>query len=71
MRLNYTHHHAKTELGSIGKKTEQYGLIQHNLLCVSEENVALGLMDVRDFDYDELDTSTRRDKRALKDKVTR
>jgi hypothetical protein len=72
MRLNYTHHPAKTELGSIGKnkKTEQYGLIQHNLLCVTDQNTPLGLMDVRHFDYDAVDTSTRCDQRALEEKVT-
>ena len=49
MRLNYTSHVAKTELGRIGKagKTMQYGLIQHSVLCVTDENDPLGLMDVK------------------------
>jgi hypothetical protein len=71
MRLNYTNHHAKTELGSIGKnrQTKQYGLIQHSVLCVTNENVPLGLMDVRYFDYDEIETKIHADKRELKDKA--
>jgi IS4 transposase len=72
MRLNYTGHPAKTGLGSIGKakKTEQYGLIQHSVLCVTDQNVPLGLMDVELFDYSEIETSLRRDKRAVEDKTT-
>lgn len=71
MRLNYTKHLAKNGLGSIGKvgKTEQYGLIQHSILCVTEQNVPLGLMDVEFFDYDEFNTSIGRDKRSLEDKA--
>ena len=44
MRLNYTSHPAKTELGRIGKsgKTEQYGLIQHSVLYVTDKNEPLG-----------------------------
>ena len=35
--LNYTSHLAKTEIGRIGLtgKTHQYGLFQHNTLCVN------------------------------------
>lgn len=71
MRLNYTDHYAKTELGSIGKnrRTEQYGLIQHSVLCVTNENVPLGLMDVSYFDYEEIETKIHADKRELKDKA--
>jgi hypothetical protein len=34
MRLNFTHHAAKTKLGVIGKQsgTEQYGFLQHSVL---------------------------------------
>lgn len=73
MRLNYTTHLAKTELGRIGLtgKTEQYGFIQHSLLCVTDENENLGLMDVRLFDYDEFDTQEHHHHRALKDKASR
>lgn len=71
MRLNYTNHAAKTELGSIGKagKTQQYGLIQHSVLCVTDQNVPLGLMDVKFFDYNEFNTTISRDKRSLQDKA--
>jgi hypothetical protein len=39
MRLNFTSHKAKTDLGTIGKtgKTIQYGLIQHSVLAVTNE----------------------------------
>ena len=57
MRLNYTSHPAKTELGRIGKsgKTEQYGLIQHSVLCVTDKNEPLGLMNVKLFDYQDFE----------------
>lgn len=73
MRLNYTKHLAKTELGRIGKsgKTMQYGLIQHSVLCVTDENEPLGLMDVALFDYEDLDTQTHHHHRAIQDKATR
>ena len=52
MRLNYTHHLAKHDLGRIGKtgKTTQYGLIQHSVLCVDDRNEPLGLIDLSFFD---------------------
>jgi len=73
MRLNYTSHEAKTELGRIGKsgKTEQYGLIQHSVLCVTDKNEPLGLMDVKLFDYEEFDTEVHQHHRSIKDKATR
>ena len=73
MRLNFTKHKAKTELGSIGKsgKTTQYGLIQHSVLSVTERNEPLGLLDVSYFDYDDMDTSTSRDKRAIEHKANK
>lgn len=73
MRLNFTKHKAKTDLGSIGKsgKTIQYGLIQHSVLSVTDRNEPLGLLDVSYFDYDDIDTSTSRDKRAIEDKANK
>src|ERR1700719_1732800 len=55
MRLNYTSHKAKTEIGRIGKtnQTDQYGLIQHSVLCVSDKNEPYGLLDINYFHYDE------------------
>lgn len=69
-RLNYTSHLAKTEIGRIGKtgKTEQYGLIQHSTLCVTDKNEPLGLIDVQHFHPDEIDKSVHRHHRAVKEK---
>ena len=38
--LNYSSHKAKTEIGRIGRtgKTDQYGLIQHSTLIVTDKN---------------------------------
>lgn len=73
MRLNFTKHKAKSDLGSIGKSgnTIQYGLIQHSILSVTDRNEPLGLLDVSYFDYDDIDTSTSRDKRAIEDKANK
>ena len=73
MRLNFTKHKAKSDLGSIGKsgKTTQYGLIQHSVLCVTDRNEPLGLLDVSYFDYDDIDTLISRDKRAIEDKANK
>lgn len=73
MRLNYTSHFAKTELGRIGKsgKTMQYGLIQHSVLCVTDKNEPLGLIDVTLFDYEDFDTDVHQHQRSIKDKATR
>jgi hypothetical protein len=72
MRLTYTSHVAKTGLGRIGKpgKTDQYGLIQHSILCVTDKNEPLGLLDVRLFDYDEFNSRVHQHHRELKDKVS-
>ncbi len=72
MRLNFTGHKAKSDLGIIGRtgNTDQYGLIQHSVLCVSDQNESLGLMDVRFFDYSEFDTSVDRWKRGLAEKAS-
>lgn len=73
MRLNYTSHKAKTETGRIGKsgKKEQYGLIQHVMLCVTDQNEPLGLLDLNYFHYDEFDSSTHRHHRSIDEKATR
>jgi hypothetical protein len=72
MRLNYTSHKAKSDLGVISKvgKTNQYGLIQHSVLCVSDQNEPLGLMDVDYFDYSDFDVSISREKRTVEDKAS-
>lgn len=71
MRLNYTHHLAKHDLGRIGKtgKTTQYGLIQHSVLCVDDRNEPLGLIDLSFFDFSEFDTEVHRDKRSVVEKT--
>lgn len=71
MRLNYTHHPAKTELGRIGKShsEDQYGLIQHSTLFVTNKNEPLGLLDVQHFHYDEWDTSRHRHERTIEEKA--
>lgn len=70
--LNFTSHKAKTELGRIGRngKTEQYGLVQHSTLCVTSENEPLGLIDLQHYHFDDYDTSTSSDHRAIEDKKT-
>ncbi len=70
--LNYTSHLAKTEIGRIGLtgKTHQYGLFQHNTLCVSSNNEALGLIDLQHFHNDNFDTSTDSDNRSIEEKKT-
>lgn len=71
MRLNFTNHKAKADLGSIGKtgKTIQYGLIQHSVLTVSERNEPLGLLDLNYFNYSDVDTSIDRSARKIEDKA--
>lgn len=73
MRLNYTKHKAKTEIGRIGKtgKTDQYGLIQHVMLCVTEKNEPLGLLDLNYFHYDEFDSDDHHHHRTIDEKATR
>lgn len=73
MRLNYTSHKAKTEIGRIGKtnKTDQYGLIQHSVLCVTDKNEPLGLLDIDYFHYDEFDSKFHRHHRPIEEKATR
>jgi hypothetical protein len=70
--LNYTSHKAKIEIGRIshsGKK-DQYGLFQHNTLCVNSRNEALGLIDLQHFHNDDFDTNIDPDNRAIEDKKT-
>ncbi len=73
MRLNFTKHKAKSDLGTIGKSgnTIQYGLIQHSVLSVTDSNEPLGLLDVSYFDYDDIDASIDRDKRSIEDKANK
>jgi len=73
MRLNYTSHQAKTEIGRIGKtnQTDQYGLIQHSVLCITDQNEPLGLLDIDYFHYDEFDSSSHRHHRPIAEKATR
>ena len=70
--LNFTSHLAKTELGRIGKtkKTEQYGLFQHNTLCVTDSNECLGLIDLQHFHHDDFDLSIPSDRRPVEEKNT-
>lgn len=71
MRLNYTHHLAKHDLGCIGKtgKTTQYGIIQHSVLCVDDRNEPLGLIDLSFFDFSEFETDVHRDQRSVAEKT--
>jgi hypothetical protein len=73
MYLNYTAHLAKTELGRISKvgKQNQYGLIQHSVLCVTDKNEPLGLVEVAHFDFDDFASTVNSDKRSLESKKTR
>jgi hypothetical protein len=69
--LNYTSHKAKKEsLGRIGKSgnTDQYGLIQHSNLLVTNQNEPLGLIDISHFHNDENDVSIPRNHRNIEDK---
>ena len=62
----------KTSIGRIGLtgKTHQYGLFQHNTLCVSSDNEALGLIDLQHFHNDDFDTSIDADNRPIEEKKT-
>lgn len=79
MVLNYTTHKAKTEIGRIGSigkkgapgKRDQYGLIQHSTLCVTNTNECLGLMDIQHFHNDDFDTSIDSEKRPIDAKKSR
>src|SRR5262249_54964695 len=72
MRLNFTNHKAKTKIGRIGKsqKTDQYGLIQHSVLCVTDQNEPLGLLDLDYFHYDEFNSHIPHIDRPIEDKAT-
>jgi hypothetical protein len=69
--LNYTSHKAKTEIGRIGLtgKREQYGLIQHNSLCVTEKNEPLGLLDLRFNHNDEFNTTIHNHHRKTQETI--
>lgn len=68
--LNYSSHKSKTEIGRIGRvgKTDQYGLIQHSTLLVTDQNEPLGLIDLHHFHYDDFDTSIHKHHRYIEDK---
>lgn len=70
--FNYTSHKAKTEIGRISNSgnKDQYGLFQHNTLCVSSKNEALGLIDLQHFHNDDFDTCISSDNRPIEDKKT-
>jgi hypothetical protein len=70
--FNFTSHLAKTEIGRIGKtgKKEQYGLFQHNTLCVSSDNEALGLIDLQHFHNDDFASDINSDDRPIEEKKT-
>jgi hypothetical protein len=72
MVLNYSSHKAKTEIGRIGRtgKIDQYGLIQHSTLCVSNKNEPLGLIDLQYFHNDDFDSRISSDRRSIEDKKT-
>lgn len=71
MRLNFTDHPAKTEFGRIGKANgrEQYGLIQHSTMLITDKNEPLGLIDLQHFDYEAFDTEVHHHHRPIEDKV--
>lgn len=71
MRLNFTNHKAKTDLGTIGKtgNTIQYGLIQHSVLAVNDLNEPLGLLNVDYFDYSDIDKTIHASERTIEDKA--
>jgi Transposase Tn5 dimerisation domain len=69
--LNFTSHKAKKEeIGRIGRsgKTEQYGLIQHSNLLVTNTNEPLGLIDLSHFHYDDFDISIDHHLRNIENK---
>ncbi len=68
--LNYTNHKAKLELGRIGGTRDRYlyGLIQHSTICVTEDNIPLGLIDLRFFHHDDKDTSMDSASRKIEDR---
>lgn len=71
--LNYSAHKAKTEMGRISRigKSNQYGLIQHSTLCVTNKNECLGLIDLQHYHFDDFDLTIHKDYRAIEDKKTR
>lgn len=52
---NYSHHKAKTEIGTIGKQGShiQFGFLQHSSFCLSEDDIPLGLIDVDFIGYED------------------
>ena len=52
---NYTEHKAKTDIGIIGKQGRftQFGFFQHTALCVSAQDVALGILELDFIGYED------------------
>jgi hypothetical protein len=71
-RLNFTSHRSKIDLGRISKanSADQYGLIQHSTLCVTDKNEPLGLIDVEFFHYDEFNTKIHPRYRPIEEKAS-
>ena len=65
-----TSHLAKTEIGRIGRtgKVDQYGLIQHSTLLLTDQNEPLGLINLDHFHYDDFDTDIHKHDRYLEEK---
>lgn len=52
---NYTDHKAKTDIGIIGKQGRftQFGFLQHTALCVSAQDVPLGILELDFIGYED------------------
>lgn len=52
---NYTAHKAKTEIGTIGKQGRftQFGFLQHTALCISGDDLPLGIMELDFMGYED------------------
>lgn len=52
---NYTSHKAKIEIGTIGKQGRftQFGFLQHTALCISGDDLPLGVMELDFIGYDD------------------
>ena len=52
---NYTDHKAKTDIGVIGKqgRLTQFGLLQHTSLCVSAQDIPLGILELDFIGYED------------------
>jgi len=52
---NYTNHKAKTDIGVIGKQGRftQFGFLQHTALCVSAQDIPLGILELDFIGYED------------------